>query len=68
MTDYSINTLGPGWNGRQFPDDIFKCIILNENIQISTKVSRKSVPKDLIDNIPALSPGRHQAIIWTNDG
>ena len=28
----------------------------------------KSVPKDLINDIPALSPGRHQAIIWTNDG
>ena len=27
-----INTLRPRQDGRQFPDDIFKCIILNENL------------------------------------
>ena len=27
-----INTLRPRQNGRHFPDDIFKCIFLNENI------------------------------------
>ena len=36
------------------PDDIFKCIFLNENIQILIKISLKFVPKGLIHNIPAL--------------
>ena len=27
-----LNTLRPRQNGRQFPDDIFKCIFLNENM------------------------------------
>ena len=31
-------------------------------------MSLKFVPKGEINNIPALSPGRRQAIIWTNDG
>ena len=26
-----INTLRPGQNGHHFPDDIFKCIFMNEN-------------------------------------
>ena len=26
-----INTLSPRQDGRHFPDDIFKCIFLNEN-------------------------------------
>ena len=28
----SINTLRPRQNGRHFPDDIFKCIFLTENV------------------------------------
>ena len=36
------------------PDDIFKCIFLNENIWISIKISLKFVPKSPINNIPAL--------------
>ena len=28
----SVNTLRPRQNGRQIPDDNFKCIFLNENI------------------------------------
>ena len=50
----SINTLGPRQNGYQFPDDIFKCNILNENIWILIKISLKFVPNGLINNIPAL--------------
>ena len=50
----SINTLGPRQNGRHFPDDIFKCIFLNENIWISIKFSLKFVPKGTINNIAAL--------------
>ena len=30
-TSYLINTLRPKQDGRHFPDDIFKCIFLNEN-------------------------------------
>ena len=26
-------------NGRHFPDDIFKCVFLNENVLISIKIS-----------------------------
>ena len=41
-------------NGLHFPDDIFKCIFLNENVLISIKISHKFVPKGQINNIPAL--------------
>ena len=37
-----------------FPDDIFKWIFLNENVWILIKISLKFVPKDPINNIPAL--------------
>ena len=60
-------------NGRHFPDAIFQCIFLNENIWISIKISLKFVPKGTteyssigLDN--GLAPDRWQAIIWTNDG
>ena len=33
----SLNTLRPRQNGCHFPDDIFKCIFLNENVKISIK-------------------------------
>ena len=41
---YIINTLRLRWNGRHFPDDIFKYIFLNENIWISIKISLKYLP------------------------
>ena len=50
----SLNTLRPRQNGRHFPDDIFKCIFLNENVLISIKISLKFVPKGQINNIRAL--------------
>ena len=49
-----INTLRPRQNGRHLPDDIFKCISLNENIWISIEISLKFVRKGSINNIPAL--------------
>ena len=49
-------------NGCNFPDDIFKCIFLNENEWNSIKISLKFVPKGPINNIGL------QAIVWTNDG
>ena len=49
-----INTLRPRQNGRIFPDDIFKCIFLNENVYISIKISLKFVPKGHINYTPAV--------------
>ena len=50
----SFNTLRPRQNGRHFPDNIFKCILLNENVWILLKISLKFVPQGPINNIPAL--------------
>ena len=38
-----VSTLRPRQNGCHFTDDIFKCIILNENFWISNKISLKYV-------------------------
>ena len=59
-----VNTLRSRQNGRRFPDDIFKCIFVNENIWISIKFSLKFVPKGPINNIPALV----QIIAWCRPG
>ena len=64
----------PKQNDHHFPDDIFTCIFLNENVWISIEISLKFVPRGPINNVPAfgsdngLAPARRQAIIWTNDG
>ena len=49
-----FNTLRPRRNDRQFADDIFRCIFMNENAWISIDISLKFVPKDPINNIRAL--------------
>ena len=54
LEPYAFNALRPRQNDRHFPDDLFKCIFLNENVWISIKNSLKFVPKGPIDNIPAL--------------
>ena len=59
-----INTLRLRQNGRHFPDDIFKCFFLNENVWISITISLKFVPKGLINNIPALV----QIMAWRRPG
>ena len=59
-----INTLRPRQNGRHFPDAIFKCIFLNENIWISIRFSLKFVPEGPINNIPALV----QIMAWRRPG
>ena len=58
-----------------FPDDIFKCIFLNDNIWISVEFSPKLVSRGQINNTissigsdDGLASARRQAIIWTNDG
>ena len=48
-----INMLRPRQNGRNLPDDIFKCIFLNEDVHISVKISMNIVPVGPINNIPA---------------
>ena len=60
----SINTLRSRQNGRHFPDDIFKCIFLNESIWNSIEISLKFVPKGPINNIPALV----QIMAWRRPG
>ena len=59
-----VNTLRPGENGRHFPDDIFKCIFLNENVRISIKISLKFVPNGPLNQIPALV----QIMAWRRSG
>ena len=59
-----INTSRPRQNGCHFPDDIFKCIFLDEDIRIPIKISLKFVPKGLIDSIPALV----QILAWRRPG
>ena len=64
----SIN-LRPKQNVRHFTDDIFKCIILIENVWISIKVLLTFVPNGPIDNTEALvqiMAWRWPAITWTN--
>ena len=48
--------LRPRQNGRRFPDDIFKCIFLNENTYISIKISLKFVPMGPVNNVTDLVP------------
>ena len=59
-----INTLRPRQDGRYFPDDIFKCVFLNENVRISMKLSLKFVCKSPINNIHALV----QILAWRRRG
>ena len=49
-----INSYLPKQNGSHFPDNIFKCIFMNENFCILIKISLKIVPKCPIDNKSAL--------------
>ena len=49
-----LYTLRPRQNGRHFPDDISKCIFLNENVWILIKISLKFVPKGSINRILSL--------------
>ena len=59
-----VNTLRPRHNGLHLPDDILKCIFLNEIVSISIKISLKFVPKGPIDNIPILV----QIMAWRRTG
>ena len=45
-----LNTLGPRQNDRHFPDDIFRCIFLNQNVETSINISLKFVSKGSVNN------------------
>ena len=60
----AVNTSRPIQNGLSFPDDIFKCIFLNENVWNSIKISLKSVSRGPIYNIQALV----QIMAWRRPG
>ena len=64
ISHHCLNTLRPRQNGRHFPDDIFKCIFLNENVWISLEISLKFVPKVRVNNIPTLV----QIMAWRRPG
>ena len=49
-----VNSARSKQNGRHFTIDMFKCILLNENLGISLKISLKFVPKGPFSNFPAL--------------
>ena len=60
----SVNTLRPRQDGLYFPENIFKCIFLNEIIRISIKNSLKFVPSGPINKITALV----QVMYWRRPG
>ena len=60
----NFNTSRPRQNGRHFPDDIFKCLFLNENVSIAITISLKFVLNGPINNIPALV----QIMAWCRPG
>ena len=59
-----FNILRPRQNCRHFTDNIFKCIVLNENVWISLKIWLKFVLKFPINNIPAMV----QIMAWCCSG
>ena len=59
-----VNILRPIQNDSHFPDDIFKCIFLNENVWISIRISLKFVSKIPIDNKAELV----QIMVWCLTG
>ena len=64
ITSKHVNTSRPRQNGRDFADDTFTRIFLNENVRISINISLKFVPKVPIDNIPSLV----QIMAWRRPG
>ena len=64
IIETDINTLRPRQNDRHFPDDILKCMFLNENIWILLKCLVKFVPNVAIDNILSLV----QIMAWRRPG
>ena len=63
-SNIALNTLRLRQNGRHLPDDIFKCILLNEDVVISIKILLKFVWRGPINNIPVLV----QIMTWHRPG
>ena len=59
-----VNTLRQRQNGDHFADDTIKRIFLNKTVRILIKISLKFVPKDPINNNPALV----QIMAWHRPG
>ena len=59
-----FNASSPRQNSRHFPNDVFKCISLNENVWILIIISLKFVAEGQINNIPALV----QSMTWRRSG
>ena len=59
-----FNTLRTRQNGRHFADDTFERIFLNENVEISIKISLKFGPKGPTYDIPTLV----QVMAWRRSG
>ena len=51
---FLFSTLRLRQSGHHLPDDIFKCIFLNENVWISIKILLNFVPNGPVNNNPAL--------------
>ena len=60
----SINSSPLGQNGRNYTDDIFRYVFMNEKFCILIRISLKVVPKCPIDNKPALA----QIMVWCRTG
>ena len=69
-----INSVLPAQNGRHSTDEIFRCILVNDNFFVLIKISLKFVMKGPIDNDPllvwdnGLATNRRHAIIWNIAG
>ena len=61
---HTINTLRPRQNGHHFPENIFNCLFLEENVWILIKISLKFVPKGPISKMSALV----QIMAWRHPG
>ena len=59
-----MNSFPPRQNERQYADDSFKCIFMNEKFCISIQISLKVVPNGLINNELALV----QVMAWRRTG
>ena len=57
---YFCKTLRLRQNGRHLPDDIFKCLFLNENVSVAIKIVLWFVAEGPINSIPAL----FQVMAW----
>ena len=59
-----FNTSRQKQNDRHFPDNVFKCIFVKENVPIPIKISRKFIPMVPIINIRAWV----QIMAWRRPG